>query len=156
MEKSSRRLSSWLRVFEWIEANRYDVIEEAEKALSKKEGSPAKPDGADVRFVINHYCDAFKGRYGCNPMVWGKTAGQFKTLLKNMSAANLCELLTTYLQMNDQFFTTKRHSVDVFVTNLNSVVVARSTGRTITRKQAAEMESLDSSVRAAKEFLDAK
>jgi hypothetical protein len=87
------------------------------------------------------YCDVFKKRYGNYPTSSGKDKGRLKSLVKELGLPRTQLLLHAYLQMNDQWFLTKRHPIDVFLNNLTSVGVYADGGAVITRKQAQAIES---------------
>src|SRR3990167_3210906 len=101
------------------------------------------PRAPAVQEFIASYCEAFKGRYGTNPPMMGKAAGISKRLVTDIGAARACELVRTYLAMNDQFFVLRRHDLATFESNLNAVAVKLDTGRSVTRHEAQQGESQD-------------
>ncbi len=123
---------------------------------NKKDGKIKPQAGDGSNLVIAAYCEAFKEKYGFNPPITGKNGGQAKALLKNMSVERAESLARAYLQVNDQFFIRRRHPFDLLVTNLNIVAAALDTGKVITAKQAQSVESMDSTARAAMDFLREK
>ena len=91
--------------------------------------SKVDPESANqTKFLIGVYCEAFKTRYGANPVITGKTAGQARQLLKAIPLGQASELVQAFLQMEDNWFKLKCHDFGVLVQSLNQVKVALKNG----------------------------
>jgi len=105
---------------------------------------PLRPPSASApprtNELIGVYCMAWKARYGANPPIGGKAAGQFKTLLKDYGYEKAVLFVESYLDMADQWFLTKRHDIPTLLANLNAVAQFVETGRVLTRKEVANMD----------------
>lgn len=104
--------------------------------------------------LVPIYVDYFRLKYGCDPVITGKTAGMLKNMLKSMSFEKASELIRAYFLTNDQFFIKKRHPVELLITNLNQIQVTMKTGVMVTSKTAKQVEEVDASLRAAERFLN--
>lgn len=112
----------------------HNVVVQQTKVVSQQVQPPS--DGTSV--LIAHYCEAYKARYGGNPVITGKTAGQAKTLLKSVSLARAKDLVSVYLQLDDEWFCRIKHRFSDFILNLEQLGAALEAG-----KPLKEMTSLD-------------
>lgn len=123
-------LRTWLNVFNWIQKNRPDVIDEALGALNQNK---ALTDGQKVAAFIKAYADAYKVRYGegARPACLddGKTRGEITRFLKNRKLEDAVNLIQVYLQMPDKWFATKFHDFTTFAQNINKIALALVSGR---------------------------
>lgn len=69
------------------------------------------------------YCKAYEKRYKTRPILSPARSDQtiLKDLTRSMGLAKVIELLEHYLTMDNEWFITKAHSLDVFKKDLNSV-----------------------------------
>lgn len=80
-----------------------------------------RPPDSATRDVVKHYCEEYKTRYGGNPVVTGKTAGQIQCLLKTLSVGKVKNLISVYLQTDDPWFKKTKHRFSELVTNLEQL-----------------------------------
>ena len=81
-----------------------------------------------THFVIKSYCEAYKEKYGINPIIDGKTTGLVKALTKTVPGERLRDLVQAYLQMDNPWFKTKCHDFVTFTQSLSQVAVALANG----------------------------
>ncbi len=93
-----------------------------------------------VNEVVGLYCKLWKERYQDNPVIRGKTAGQLRSLVKDVGKNKALLLIEAYLRMPDQWFVTKRHDISTFEANLNSVTHFLATGKIVTRLALKSLE----------------
>lgn len=123
-------------------------------SISKeKEGTPAAQN-AGAFFAT--YCEAWKTRYGTNPIIRGKEAGIAKRLAGDLGTEKASELALTFLRMNDAWFIQRRHDLTTFEQSINAVKQFHDTGATVTRSQARNQEMNDSNTQAVKDYLAGK
>lgn len=116
---------------------------EEKKTTGKQvEKRPVKPVAPNQN-IVARYCELWKHRYGANPLIGGKAAGQLKTLLRDYGEEKSIKLLEAYLSMPDAWFVTKRHDVGTLMQNVNVVSHFMETRRTVTRR---DINNLDSAV----------
>lgn len=77
---------------------------------------------------IATYCEAYKKRYGVNPIVTPKDGGICQRLLKAVPLEKAKDLIQAYLQIEDRWFMTKCHDLVTFEQNLGKVAVALANG----------------------------
>lgn len=131
----------------------YTDVVNVRKKPPKKTASPTSPSeqvlvdkntqskvALRVNEVIAAYAEAFKERYKTNPPIGGKESGMLKRLTAEFGADRMITLIWNFLQMNDQWFLTKQHSVDVFASNLNKIVVKADTGVEMTKREIQNVE----------------
>jgi hypothetical protein len=99
-----------------------------EATLPQTVSAPARKRSADARPLIATYCEAFKSRYGTNPVVDGKAVGLASNILRTVPLQRAQELVQAYLQMEDRWFLTKCHDFGTFVQNISKVSVALANG----------------------------
>lgn len=109
--------------------------------------------GETKKLLVAHYCEEFKTRYGVNPMMTGPSVGMLGRLLNDVSLDRAKQLVSAFIQMNDQLFTGRRHEISLLVSSLNKVSVFADSGQTITRKEAQRHETLDQNVRVMSRWL---
>jgi ribosomal protein S18 len=124
------------------ESEQYPIFLKLKEAVEE----PTQPEG--VRQFIAAYCDAFRDRYGTTPVVSGIAAGQAKNIVKTIGSARACELVGTYLKMNDSWFVQRTHDLSTFVTSMNKVVVKHQTGTSVSRQEANQLERNDATAAA--------
>lgn len=109
-------------------------------------------DGKTHNFIAT-YCDAHKARYGTNPLMGRKEAGQAKNIVKSYGAARACELIQTYLQMNDQRFLTMQHDLGTFQLHAQKVHAFHETGKSTTQTEARRIEQRQTNANAFKSII---
>lgn len=97
-----------------------------------------------TKAVISKYCEIWKSKYGTNPPVGGKVAGQIKTLVKDHGVYRATQFIEAYLDMPDAWFITKRHDISTLLANLNAVAQFIETGRMFTKKEISNLDSSNS------------
>lgn len=118
--------------------------------LAKVEiAAPSEPPPKTNR-VIARYCELWKERYGGEPPISGRVAGQFKTFVKDHGEAKALSFVEGFLEMPDKWFVTKRHDVGTMLANLNAIAQYLATGKVYSQK---EINTLDANV-GTKNLLD--
>lgn len=117
------------------------IIEE-KRITKNKNHSPPIESAAPV---IGVYCDLWRDRYKTesHPVILKKEAGMIKNFVKSVGQKKAIEIITTYLEMPDHWFVTKRHDIPTMMANLNSITQFMETGKMFTR---GEIRNLDVSV----------
>lgn len=109
--------------------------------------SVAAPDGvkSPVGFFVANYISAYQQRYGASarPALVGKVQGQIKRFLAETQLDRACELIQTYLGMNDSWFLTKAHDFGTFIENLSKIGLKLDTGKTTTRAEIKNAEKTE-------------
>ncbi len=90
--------------------------------------------------LIAHYCDAWKLRYGSNPMILPKDAGQLKKFVEAIGVERSKQVITTYLSMPEKWFVTKRHDISTMIANLNAIQQFMNNGKVLTTSTSKELE----------------
>lgn len=90
--------------------------------------------------IYAHYCEVWKLKYKTNPAYDAKGSKNLKSFCEKNGLDKTKELLTTYLQMNDQWFLTKTHDITTFLSNLNKVTLFLETGNNLSRKNIKIIE----------------
>lgn len=88
----------------------------------------ALKDPKPGQVFIATYCEAYKSRYGVNPIVTPKDGGICQRLLKAVPIEKARHLIQAYLQMEDRWFMTKCHDLVTFEQNLGKVAIALANG----------------------------
>jgi hypothetical protein len=88
----------------------------------------AKVEGQLTRFFLSTYCQAYKARYGINPIFTPKARGLSKSIAKAVSPERLQALVAAYLQMDDAWFKTRCHDIETLHANLNKVAISLMNG----------------------------
>lgn len=115
-----------------IEENRGENTGERKiEKNSKKANLSVRPPDFGSKEVIAHYCEEYKTRYGGNPTITGKTAGQVKSLLKTLSVCRVKDLISVYLQTEDPWFLKVRHRFSEFSSNLEQLGASLEKGSAI-------------------------
>lgn len=110
-----------------------------------------KPEPVNV--FIATYCEHYKMRYGHNPIIGrGKGAGTAKRLVKDYGLTKVCDLVKTYLDMNDAEFISKAHDIQTFEFRIQKVLLKHETGRAPGRIQAQQAENVDANMQAMQEW----
>lgn len=108
---------------------------------SRKPKAPA-PEGTQL--AISRYCEVWQSRYGTTPPIGRKVAGQIKNLIKDHGPKKAIGFIEAYLEMPDHWFVTKRHDIPTLLGNLNAVTQFIETGRMITKRDVANLDSSNS------------
>ncbi len=132
-----------LVAIEWIQIVKTPMnrLEKKRKEEKRKRGALPTPS-ASAPAIIPVYCDHWKNRYGTNPPISGRIAGQLTQLTKDLGQERACALVQAYLQMPDPWFVTKRHDVSTLVTNLNAVAQFLDTGKMVTKAHVKEISDM--------------
>jgi hypothetical protein len=113
--------------------------------VPKRKATPsARRPKADVTVtneVVAVYCTEFKKRYGSNPIIMQPHAKQLRQLLETVGSERAKELVRAYFQMNDKWYVTKRHDTWTLISNIQAVQQFNETGKTITGKEAQDIEN---------------
>ena len=108
----------------------------------EKEIVPLKPL-APVPAFIAAYCEAYQSRYGNNPPIGGKGSGIAKRIVETVGQEKSLALPKVYLSMTDPWFLTKAHDLGTMEQNLAKIVMQADTGRSMTKGDIKQVESLD-------------
>lgn len=131
----------------------YDV-ERLYAALSKKlkwKGKAKEVTATNV--VIAAYFDAYRERFGSDPMKDPVAMSRLKAIVKLEGAEKIAPLMRTYLNMRDQYFETKGYDLGTFCMNITKIARFHDTGQMTTRKAAQSAESHQGTVGAIKRYL---
>lgn len=110
------------------------------KKETTKERVSVAPTG-NVKEFITHYCDEFMNTYGTNPVFMGRTIGTAKRIVNDLGLETATKLIKAYFQIRiDPWFTSKRHSLDLFEKNIEAIKVFAETGKYITIQHAQSRE----------------
>ncbi|MBW2648098.1 MAG: hypothetical protein JRE23_18460, partial [Deltaproteobacteria bacterium] len=90
------------------------------KMVNTKETITKEKKETITKETIQAYCDLFKIRYGKYPTITGKDSGIVKRL-KNVPDIKL--LLERYFQSRDAFIIKNAHSLAIFETKINQLIV---------------------------------
>lgn len=90
--------------------------------------------------LVEHWKAEYLRTYGTEGVAVGSTWGTAKNLLKYVPLERAKRLVTAYLDMRDQWFITKRHSLTVLIDNIDAVNTFLETGATVTRIQINHLE----------------
>lgn len=127
-------MSKLIEVLERI-ANALEKANELKESVAKpkpiKSNELALQEGNQAKKVIAHYCDEYKKRYGGNPAITGKIAGQVKQLLKYMSVERTNNLISVYLQTEDPWFLKIKHRFSDFLMNIESIGASLESGKAV-------------------------
>lgn len=93
-----------------------------------------KPEGTQA--FIARWCELWTEKYQGKALVSKAAAGIAKTIVNDHGLPRSLELLETYFQMGDAWFTQKRHDLPTLVNNMMAVAA----GKTVTRNQAQAAE----------------
>lgn len=96
------------------------------------------PEG--TQDTIARYCDSWRARYGANPHIGKKVAGQIKSLVKDMGYQKAMQYIEAYLEMPDAWFVKKRHDIPTLMSNMNAVTQYIQTGRLFTNRDIRSLE----------------
>ncbi len=90
-----------------------------------------KPENLVIRDLIIYYVQAYQKKYGpkARPDVGGKAQGVLKRLLKNYSPQTIKNLMSVYLQLDDEWFKNMYHDLVTFESKLQRILHAYSTGQ---------------------------
>lgn len=94
----------------------------------KTRGRMSGDEAKKCRAFLGLYCDAFKARYGTNPIIDGKSAGLVSNVLKVIPLERAQDLVQAYLQMDSPWFKTRCHDLVCFSQNLSLIAVALASG----------------------------
>lgn len=86
------------------------------------------------------YCEAYKARYGHNPVIGGKEAGILTKFGENYPTWPT--LIRGYLQMPDTWAVQRSHPVELLGSKLNEIQRFIQTGKVVTKKVAQAFEEI--------------
>lgn len=134
-----------LLTYEKMPPNRIEKKRKESKVKENKGTTPQKIEApveqsSTTKDLVAHYCDTWKARYGFNPPISPKVAGQIKRMMSDYGFEKCKIYITAYCNMPDQWFVTKRHDLPTLLANINSVAQFAETGRMLTRKETKAIE----------------
>lgn len=106
---------------------------------SKKKRRKAEPS-AGVQSLIAHYCDLWFSKYKASAPISGRSAGCFKTLVRDHGLEKATLFVDAFMQMNDSWYATKRHDISALLANLNAVAQFAETGRMFTKREINDLD----------------
>lgn len=116
------------RIATALEKKETEKKEEKTVARRNSRNLPIKPKVEGTNLLIATYCEAFKKRYGTNPVIDVKTAAIAKSLLTTLPLEKLQLLVQCYVQIEDNWFKTKCHDFVTFSMNLNRIATSLAMG----------------------------
>ena len=97
------------------------------KQESKKARNPeATASGGAGREAVQLYCDAFRARYGRNPVVTNKSAAVLSRTRARLGDVNYRLCLERYFADGDPFLAKVGHSPEILETRINALLVQSS------------------------------
>lgn len=100
--------------------------------------------------LVDHWKAEFQKTYNEKPLVPPKEWGSAKNILKTVSLDLAKELVTSFFEMREAWFRTKRHSLSTLLDNLNAVKVYQGTGAQLNRITEAQQEKTDAAIEQLK------
>lgn len=110
--------------------------------LQPAENPPAAPLTAGV---WNSYADAYKRRYGAEPVRNAKVNGQLSQFVKRLGRDEAPGVAAWYVASNNRFYVQKRHTVDCLLSDAEGLRTEWATNRRVTETLAREADRLQSS-----------
>jgi hypothetical protein len=107
--------------------------------LQPAENPPAAPVTAGV---WNSYSDAYKRRYGAEPVRNAKVNGQLSQLVKRLGSDEAPGVAAWYVASNNRFYVQKRHAVDCLLADAEGLRTEWATNRRVTETGAREADRL--------------
>lgn len=107
--------------------------------LQPAENPPAAPLTAGV---WNSYADAYKRRYGAEPVRNAKVNGQLSQLVKRLGSDEAPGVAAWYVASNNRFYVQKRHTVDCLLADAEGLRTEWATNRRVTETAAREADRL--------------
>jgi len=98
------------------------------------------PEGTNL--LIGHYSNLWSAKYKAQTPITGKSVGCFKTLVKDHGLEKATRFVDAFLQMNDQWFVTKRHDIATLLININAVAQFAETGRMFTKREINDLDRM--------------
>lgn len=86
--------------------------------------------GDKLREIESHWSDLWQGRYG-EPYAWPNFAvsrGKWKVLFRKLPFEVLKVRVANYMKNGEEYFVTRRHPFDLFITTINQHVNPASAG----------------------------
>lgn len=118
------------------------------KKRTKKAPSRAYKDltpGQATSMFIATYCTAFKERWKTPPVqIAGRYLGAAGRMVAELGVERACQLVSTYLEMNDGYFLSRKHDLLTMESSLNSIAIKHDTGKTLSRADIRGMEQRES------------
>lgn len=93
-----------------------------------------------------NYAIAYRNRYKTWPVSNQKTSAQLSQLVDRVGAELAPKVAAFYLQMNQQFYLTKLHSVSLLLADCEAIATQCTTGRQVTHAQARQTDSTQSNL----------
>lgn len=125
----------------------------ADHAAAPKRPSRTKAEPAGTSALIAHFVEAYPSRYGEKPVIDGPAAGAAKRIVKAVGLGESRRLVDGFLRMDDGWFVTKRHTLQVLADNMNAVKQFLATGVQVTATAIRQAERATHNRSVAKEYL---
>lgn len=137
LQDITRQQKNSLRVEKKINSENFEFNENQQSLAI------APPPAENIGQVLyGKYCTLWKQRYNTSP----PTKPQDAKNLKNFGLANGVEktisMLETYFVMPDSFFLQRRHDIQTFLYNVNSIVAFQTSGKVLTKREANQLDSM--------------
>lgn len=154
-----------LQELQLVTVEKQSLIKEIKKEIKKEENKrnsvrvdkskPERPEPDQMQIAIApstpenvgqilyaRYCVLWKSRYNASP----PTKPQDTKNLKNFGQANGIDktlaMLDSYFVMPDAYFVQRRHDIQTFLNNVNSIVAFQQSGKTITKKEVNQIDNM--------------
>ena len=129
--------------------------DETRREVKKSQQHPSAPDGAAPTNPAWHgYCEAYRLRYGTDPVRNAKVNGQLKTLLSRIPSAEAPDVAAFYVGHNGSFYVRAGHSIDLLVRDAEKLHTEWVTGRRVTESGARAGDQREERGTVAKKLLD--
>lgn len=142
-EDSAKALERSRPIDARIGSDRIDRIGEDQARKRKASRTPAIAVAPIGRNLVAAYFDAYRNRYGSDPVLKAQDGKALKNFGERVGEAKAKEMLEAYLRMNHAWFITKAHDLTTFLQNLNQVSNFISTGSVVTAADARNAENAD-------------
>lgn len=132
-------ISLWNRVSEAAKARFLDAIGRAEWIASPP-GTPV-PEAAEPRATTwAAFADAYRSRYGVEPVRNATTNSQIANLVKRVGAFDAPHVAAFYVRSNDAFYVRGGHSAGLLLKDCEKLRTEWATNRRMTETQARQMD----------------
>lgn len=98
------------------------------------------------------YCNAYRYRYGTDPLSNAKVFTQIQGVCKAMPYDEAPEVAAFYVTHNDAFYIRKAHDVGLLLTDASKLRTEWATGNRVTAAKARQMDSTSSMLDAAEQI----
>lgn len=88
------------------------------------------------------YADAYRARYGVEPVRNGKTTSCLTTLVSRLPEEHLAGVIAWYLQHNGAVYVASKHCVELLLRDAEGLHTEWARGEHMTSRRAREMDSL--------------